>query len=227
MKLESIHKKENGLPNYRWHCPKCQKIFSTRRSLYAHKKVCIGTVCQFCGKECKTIFGRVAHAAACLLNPKGLKRRKDMATFASSHKGWKMSTQGRINLSNAKKEYYKKHPEELPFVKWHSSKESYAEHYFRELFQKENIIGFEREKFELGYYLDFAFVSERIDFEVDGSQHYDCHRIKEHDRKRTSVLEKAGWKIIRVRWSAYQKLTKEEKKKWLIDNLLCHLNCFK
>ena len=67
------------------------------------------------------------------------------------------------------KKYYKEHPELVPYKFHHSSKESYPEKYFNELFEKENIKGFKRNYYVDGYYLDFAFINKMIDFEVDGS----------------------------------------------------------
>ncbi len=109
------------------------------------------------------------------------------------------------------KKFYKEHPELVPYKLHHSSKESYPERYFNELFTKENIVGFERDYYVDGYYLDYAFVDKKIDFEVDGSQHYVDPKIVEHDKVRTQHLESLGWKTFRIDWRIWQKMSNNQK----------------
>lgn len=50
------------------------------------------------------------------------------------------------------------------------------------------------------YFLDFAFVKEKVDLEIDGRQHEDAEvRIK--DDKRDRFLISLGWKVVRVKWN--------------------------
>ena len=101
----------------------------------------------------------------------------------------------------------------FPYKLHHSSKESYPEKYFNELFVKENINGFERDYYVNGYYLDYAFVAKKVDFEVDGSQHYVDPKIVEHDKVRTQYLESLGWKTFRIDWRVWQKMSDNQKHK--------------
>jgi very-short-patch-repair endonuclease len=48
-----------------------------------------------------------------------------------------------------------------------------------------------------GYYLDFACLSRRLAIEVDGAQHND-DRQAEHDAVRDRILERHGFRVIRV-----------------------------
>lgn len=57
----------------------------------------------------------------------------------------------------------------------------------------------------------------KIDLEIDGEQHYLDSKIAKSDLERTKYLESLGWTVIRIRWSNYQKLTLEEKKKLIND----------
>lgn len=59
---------------------------------------------------------------------------------------------------------------------------------------------FEKE-FRVGkYFLDFAFIEEKIDLEIDGRQH-DDHKVIVKDEKRDKFLANLGWKIVRVKWN--------------------------
>ena len=56
-----------------------------------------------------------------------------------------------------------------------------------------------------------GLIFDKIDFEVDGEQHYKDQKIIESDKKRTEYLKKNGWKIIRIRWSKWQKMSRTSK----------------
>jgi len=61
-------------------------------------------------------------------------------------------------------------------------------------------------------------------FEVDGEQHYLDKRIIEHDKIRTMKLSDNGWTLIdRIRWSHYQKLSKDERKAYIdkLTSIIC------
>ena len=88
--------------------------------------------------------------------------------------------------------------------------------FFISLFAKETVIQKIAKKFEggldeftknytrnlpaCGYFLDFGFKDKKIDFEVDGSQHWLDKKIIEHDKKRNQTLIDNGWTVIRMRW---------------------------
>ena len=125
------------------------------------------------------------------------------------------------------KKFYAEHPESASYKYNHYSKGSWAEDYFMDLFAKENVVGWESQYHVLRYRLDFAFIEEKIDFEVDGHQHRVDARIVKHDIERTKNLEGIGWTVVRILWSDWNKMTKDEKHKWLAENLYCRLNQFR
>ena len=133
--------------------------------------------------------------------------------YGKATRGIPKSKEQRMKISASLKTFYKDHPELVPYRLNHSSKESYPEKYFNQLFIKENITGFEREYYVDGYFLDYAFIAQKIDFEVDGSQHYVDPKIVEHDKVRTQYLESLGWKIFRIDWRAWQKMNDVQKHK--------------
>ena len=139
--------------------------------------------------------------------------KTNMPAWAGKHH----NADTRHKISLARKAYLIEHPDKVPYKLNHSSKESYPEHYFHELFQNEGI-NLQREYYCLGYYLDFCDVAKKIDIEIDGEQHYVDERIIAHDEIRTKALEAAGWYIFRIRWSTYQQSSKEERIK-IIDNI--------
>ena len=98
----------------------------------------------------------------------------------------------------------------VPYVLNHSSKQSYPERYFEDVFGKENI----DLKYHLQvnkYELDFYNTEKMIDVEIDGEQHYlDC-RIRKSDSERNEYLRNLGWTVIRIRWARYQRLSKIQK----------------
>ena len=98
----------------------------------------------------------------------------------------------------------------VPYIRNHSSKESYPEEYFTELFNRENIKLIKQ--FAVGsYHLDFCDPNKKIDVEIDGDQHYPDAKIINHDRIRNKFLENNGWTIYRIRWSSYKVMTDKEK----------------
>lgn len=137
----------------------------------------------------------------------------------------KLSDETKKKISESRIKYLKENPDKVPYKLNHSSKESYPEKYFSEVFEKENI------KVERYYYiglyeLDFCIPEKKIDIEIDGDQHYDDKKVLESDKRRTIYLEDNGWDIIRIRWSDYNKLSHDEKLEFIknlkkyVDNLI-------
>jgi very-short-patch-repair endonuclease len=50
------------------------------------------------------------------------------------------------------------------------------------------------------YELDFAYVDERIDIEVDGWAHHGSRDAFEADRRRDAELTALGWAVLRFTW---------------------------
>lgn len=129
----------------------------------------------------------------------------------------KHSKETKEKISKSRSKYLLDNPDKVPYRLNHSSKESYPEKYFNEIFTNEGI-KLER-YYRVGLYeLDFALVDKKIDIEIDGDQHYLDPKVTEIDIRRDRYLSDNGWKIIRIKWSEYKKISKEEKEdciKWI------------
>lgn len=163
-------------------------------------------ICEYCGKE---FTGRAAggHKTNCSSRPIELKiitREK----LSSCSKGRKHSPETKKLISEGRKTFLTANPDMVPYKLNHKSKETYPETYF-----KECLPGFIYQYHipETLYHGDFVNPHEKIIIEIDGEQHYVDPNIVAHDIKRTDKLEALGWKIIRIRWSDFQKLNKDEK----------------
>jgi very-short-patch-repair endonuclease len=134
----------------------------------------------------------------------------------------KHSEETKKKISEIRKKYLQDNPDKVPYKLNHSSKESYPEKYFTEVFLNE---GIEVVKyFYIGVYeLDFCIPDKKIDIEIDGSQHYYDDKIVESDKRRNKFLEDDGWDVIRINWSDYQKLSLDNKKEY-ISNLKSYIN---
>lgn len=121
----------------------------------------------------------------------------------------KLSEETKKKISISRKSYLQAHPDQVPYLLNHKYKRKfYSQTYFEECFKGTEIT----KEHKVGLYsLDFARVTEKIDIEIDGDQHFVDPRIVEHDKKRNDYLTKLGWTIIRIRWSVFQKFAFEEK----------------
>jgi very-short-patch-repair endonuclease len=132
------------------------------------------------------------------------------------------SEETKKKISEIRKKYLQENPDKVPYKLNHSSKESYPEKYFTEVFKNEGIEVVK--SFYIGLYeLDFCIPNKKIDIEIDGNQHYYDEKIVESDKRRNKFLEDEGWDIIRVNWSEYQKLSFEEKREYIL-NLKNYIN---
>lgn len=129
-------------------------------------------------------------------------------------------TKKKISISRTK--YLKEHPEKVPYLLNHYSKgPSYPESYFDEIFEGK----FDYEKYLQAsfYHIDFAIINKKIAIEIDGDQHYLDKKIVQSDIRKDAYLTENCWDIIRIKWSDYQKMTREEKEKYISD-LLNYIN---
>ena len=139
--------------------------------------------------------------------PSKLKGKK----FPNRH--LKMSDEQKKKISESRIKYLKENPDKVPYLLNHSSKESYPEKYFRSIFKKELDEGTLCSEYRVGLYsLDIANVDKKVDFEIDGDQHYLDKKIVESDIKRNEYLKNLGWTMVRLKWSDYQKLSFSDKK---------------
>lgn len=132
------------------------------------------------------------------------------------------SEETKKKISEIRKKYLQENPDKVPYKLNHSSKESYPEKYFTEVFKNEGIEVVK--SFYIGLYeLDFCIPNKKIDIEIDGNQHYYDEKIVESDKRRNKFLEDNGWDIIRVNWSEYQSLSFKEKREYIL-NLKNYIN---
>lgn len=196
-----------------WKCIHCGLAFRTRRLLQQHnlnthkdltKSKYAGdhniqtTKCKFCDRTFNTSSGLTIHQKTCINNPNRTPR-----------KGHSLSDETKKKISSKLKEYYK------GTSIWATAKDcrkSYAEQYF------DNCFPDAKQNYHVDrYFLDLAWSEKKVYFEVDGEQHYTKDGI-EHDKERTKILENLGWILIgRVRWADFQKLSKEEKEKYIYE----------
>lgn len=136
--------------------------------------------------------------------------------------GNKHTSKAKQKISLARRAYLKSHPDQVPYLLNHSSRESYPEIYFASVFQNEKI--FLAKEFQVGIYrLDFADIENKIDIEIDGDQHYLDKKIVASDARRNKYLEELGWKIIRIKWSTFRKLKYNEKRQFLETHIFAFL----
>lgn len=129
----------------------------------------------------------------------------------------KLTEEHKARISNGRREFLKRNPHMVPYRLNHYSKgPSYPETYFREVLERA-ALKFEAEHRIGVYSLDFAFIDQKIDLEIHGSQHYLDPRIVKSDARRRRYLEKRGWSVIEIDWSAYQKLKRSEKEIFVSD----------
>lgn len=125
-------------------------------------------------------------------------------------KGRYHSNETKEKISKIRKQYLNDNPDKVPFILNHSSKQSYPEKYFEELFIKENIPLQYHKRIDR-YELDFYNEDLMKYVEIDGEQHYSDYMIK-HDKERNEYLKQKGWEGIRIRWSEYQKMDNNKRK---------------
>lgn len=129
---------------------------------------------------------------------------------------WKGKKMPRDIVEKSKKsrlKYLKNNREKTP---WNKNKLTYGENYLYQLFLQNNL----HEKYvivneycEFPYFLDFAFINEKVDVEFDGGCHFkNGNERYEHDIKRDEFLKEKGWRIYRIPYY--------ELKNFKLENLL-------
>ena len=196
-----------------WKCCHCGLVFNTRSLLTKHKH-----------EVHPELMGRVWNKGLTADTSDIIKRRVEKlkqryanGEITPSMKGKHHSDEEKKHLSEMRKQYLKLHPEKVPYLLNHSSRESFPERFFREAFTNEGFPTFTQDKYVNGYFLDFAFEGLNKYIEVDGEQHYLDQRIIEHDKVRQANLDNTEWKCVcRIRWSKFQKLSNEQKHRFII-----------
>lgn len=138
-----------------------------------------------------------------------ISRTKSEATKIQLQKNpRKHSQKTKEKISKIRKDFLIKNPDKIPYkLNHHSQEKSYPEKYFKKCFGNKFI-----EQYSVNLYsLDFADIEKRWDIEIDGNQHNSDQRIIKHDLKRNKILNDLGWNVIRINWSEFSKLNKENK----------------
>ena len=161
---------------------------------------------RFCCSRCKCIFIAKTTIAE---RSKKLKQKYASGEIISSQKGKAHTEEEKKKISESRKKYLQKHPDKVPYLLNHSSKVSYPEKYFKEVFEKEHI-PLQYHKQVGRYQLDFYNESLMKYVEIDGGTH-DLPKVQEIDKKRTEYLDSLGWACLRIKWSNYQKLSSDDK----------------
>lgn len=133
------------------------------------------------------------HTVNCELNPD---RANIRAKMAKTSTGKVLSEETKTKLSIAMKKHLDT-TSRIPYLENHSSKESYPESVFRELLLKNNIVGWTQEYRVLRYNLDFAFITQKIDIEIDGATH-NQPKVVAIDNERNNNLIELRWKVLRI-----------------------------
>ena len=138
-----------------WKCDKCDLIFETRRQLqeHNHQKHPILKRSSWNKGLTKASDTRVA---------KYVNTCKKRGHYVCPTKGKPLSEEHKAKTSASLKKFYLEHPDKVPYVLNHSSKESYPEKYFKKIFIKEYFPSFVQDKYVNGYFLDFAFFCPTI-----------------------------------------------------------------
>jgi len=151
-----------------------------------------------------------------------IRSRSEANKLANIKSPRKLSDETKKKISESRKKYLMENPDKVPYLLNHYSKgPSYPENYFDKIFKNK----FKYEKYlQVGlYHIDFAVINRNIAIEIDGEQHYLDKKIVESDKRKNRYLNSKGWDIIRIRWSDYQKLNREEREEY-ISNLINYIN---
>ena len=164
---------------------------------------------------------RISESSAYRASKRGqlkFRNHSESMKISCEKKPRKHTEETKKKISQIRKKYLKENPDKVPYLLNHSSKESYPEKYFNKIFKNEKINT--KRYHQIGLYqLDFCILESKIDIEIDGEQHYSDIKIVESDKRRNQHLENLGWKILRIRWSHYKKLNKEDRTQF-IKNLI-------
>lgn len=131
-----------------------------------------------------------------------LRERYKNGELKSSFKGRKHSKESIEKIRLARIEYLKHNKSNTAWSNKAKSLLSHGEEFLHKLFIENHL--YDRydiinEYCEYPYFIDFAFINEKIAVEFDGQVHFrKGNKRIEHDIKRDMVLNSKGWKIYRI-----------------------------
>lgn len=205
-------------------CKYCGKEYKNKNSLVQHE-----IRCKMNPNKINMDYLKVSNAIPHALGHKGVNQ---FTKAKENNKVYQMSEETRIKCGQAFKgkhhsektkqilrektnKWLEEHPDKIGWIMNHSSKKSYPEQYFEELFNNENI-PLKYHKHIGKYELDFYNEDLMKYVEIDGDQHNSEYMIK-HDKERDLYLENLGWKGMRIKWSEYKKMNLEDKQNKIIE----------
>lgn len=190
-------------------------------------------ICKFCGTEQADNRFRAQHERFCKQNPEPSKpssgmlgkkganawtRNPEYQISDATREKLRGASAGRTHtdetkkrISDIRKEFIRLNPDKTPYRMNHKSKgQSHPEKYWQTVLENHGQV-FSVEH-RLGMYsLDFAFPELKVDLEIDGRQHFDDPKVVTHDKARNENLIQFGWRVVRVVWYKYIKMSRPDK----------------
>ena len=106
------------------------------------------------------------------------------------------SEETKKKLSHIRTQYLKEHPDKVPYLLNHSSRESYPEKRFRTILTNIGLVGWIQHYRQSIYQYDFAFPSIKLDVEIDGETH-NQESVIIKDMERDKFSSDNGWTVLR------------------------------
>ena len=97
-----------------------------------------------------------------------------------------------------------KHPENTAWYKRKSGQDSFIEQIFNQFIEEQNLKNTYKIETEYPfhrYFIDFAFINEKVAIELDGRQHIN-DKNHQTDLRKDEALLNDGWRILRL--SSYE-----------------------